>query len=72
MKLGMRKEIDWTYIGALLAREGDDKQAEFFKGFVKECLSWGTNCQVDFQLAGVNHKLTDEEKNVLGMLGYKE
>ena len=65
-------EVDWGYIGALLAQEGDDMQTKFFKAFVKECKSWGTNYQVELQLAGVNQLLTDEEKDALAMLSYKE
>lgn len=72
MKLGMLKEIDWSYIGALLAQEDDNIQAEFFKAFVFECGTWGTHYQVEMQLAYVNEKLTQEEKEVLGMLSYKD
>ena len=72
MKKGLMTEIDWAYIGASLAQEGDDNQAKFLKAFVKECKSWGTNYQVELQLAGVNHLLTDEEKETLSMLSYKE
>ena len=70
MNQGIRKEIDWAYIGALLANAGDDKQAEFFKSFVKECLSWGTYYQAELQLAFINKHLTEKEKELLGMLGY--
>ena len=37
MKHGITKEIDWTYIGALLANEGDIEQIEFLRAFIKEC-----------------------------------
>ena len=70
MKIGIA-DIDFAYVGAVLARSDDDEQATFFKAFVKECKSWGTNHQVGMQLAGVNHKLTTEEKQTLGMLGYE-
>ena len=72
MKKGLWTEIDWEYIGAQLAQDGDDIQAVFFKAFVKECKSWGTNYQVESQLAGVNSLLTDEEKDALAMLSYKK
>jgi len=72
MKLGILKEIDWTYAGALLANEDENAQAAFFKGFVKECLSWETGCQVDAQLAAVSHCLTNEEKEVLEQIVYKD
>jgi len=71
MKNGMLKEIDWKYLGALLANEGDDDQADFLKSFVKECKSWGTFHQAEMQLAGVNAKLTDDEKELLAMIGYQ-
>lgn len=72
MRKGLQTEIDWAYIGAVLAQEGDVEQAVFFKSFVKECKSWGTNHQVELQLAYVNNKLSDEEKEALAMLSYKE
>ena len=72
MKLGLLKEVDWHHVGALLANADDIKQAEFFKAFVKECQSWGTHYQVENQLAGVNLKLTKEEREVLSMLGYED
>ena len=42
MRLGITKETDWSYVGALLAHDDDHAQIEFFKSFVKECKSWGT------------------------------
>lgn len=71
MKHGLA-DIDWAYIGSALARSDGIEQSLFFKSFVKECLTWGTNYQVEIQMAFVNGKLTDEEKGVLGMIGYKE
>ena len=56
MRLGIQKEIDWEYVGALLAQSDDNEQAKFFKAFVKECLSWGTHLQVESQLACTNIK----------------
>lgn len=70
MKLGIR-DVDWDYVGALLAQETNDNQADFFKAFVKECKTWGTNYQIEMQLATVNDKLTTEEKQILGMIGYE-
>ena len=71
MKMGIR-DIDFEYAGALLAQADDIEQLNFFKAFVKECKGWGTLHQVHMQLAGVNQKLTQEEKEVLSMLGYEE
>ena len=70
MKLGF--VTNWAYIGALLARCDDEEQAIFFKAFVKECNTWGTRYQVEFQLATINEKLTNDERETLAMLGYKE
>jgi hypothetical protein len=53
MRIGLQ-DTDWGYVGAKLAQGGDDEQAKFFKGFLKECKSWGTNHQVEFQFANIN------------------
>ncbi len=71
MKQGLI-EINWSLAGATLAQSGADEQAEFLKAFIKECSTWGTHFQVEQQLAAVNRLLTDEEKEVLEMLSYKE
>ena len=71
MKMGIMNDVDFEYVGALLAQAGDDEQAKFLKAFVKECNSWGTRYQVEMQLAGVNLLLTNDEKKTLSMLGYK-
>jgi hypothetical protein len=70
--MGIKKDFDWEYVGAVLAQSGDDEQAIFFKAFVKECNSWGTRLQVEGQLASVNLKLTPDEKKTLGMIGHEE
>jgi len=72
MQYGILKDIDWKLMGALLANKGDVEQADFLKSFIKECLSWGTQHQVEMQLAFVNSKLTSEERQVLSMLSYDE
>ena len=71
MRLGLQ-DVDWAYVGAELARDDDHMQTKFFKGFIKECLSWGTKYQVESQLACVNRKLTLEERELLSMLSYIE
>lgn len=72
MKMGIRKDVDWEYLGALMAQTGDDDQVLFLKSFVKECKTWGTNHQIEMQLASVNSALTEEEKETLSMIGYSE
>ena len=72
MKLGLRKDIDWQYVGAMLARADDNKQAECIKAFVAECKTWGTSSQIEQQLAAVNFKLTKEERETLEMLSFKD
>lgn len=71
MKLGLQ-EIEWGYVGAKLAQEDDNAQAEFFKAFIKECLSWGTRYQAEGQLAHINLKLTSDERDLLAMLSYNK
>ena len=65
-------EIDWEYIGASLAQDDEIAQTKFFRAFVKECKSWGTNYQVESQLAGVNLNLTDEERDALALRAKRE
>jgi hypothetical protein len=71
MRLGLM-EFDWAYIGAALARGDDKEQSDFLKGFIKECLTWGTAFQVEQQLAAVNMKLTKQERETLKMLSFDE
>ena len=61
--------IDWERAGAELAQQSSDLQIKFFKAFVKECRSWGTYLQVEQQLCHVNLGLTQEEREVLKMIG---
>lgn len=72
MRFGIRHEIDWEYLGATLAQSGDDEQVQFIRAFLKECRSWGTSFQVEKQLAAVNHQLTSDEREALGMLSFNE
>jgi len=72
MKFGLLKDIDWKYVGALLANQGDVEQVDFLKSFIKECNSWGTKYQVEQQLAAVNLKLSPDEREILAMLSYNE
>lgn len=71
MRIGLQ-DTEWGYVGAKLAQEDDNAQAEFFKAFIKECLSWGTRYQAEGQLAHVNQLLTSDERDLLGMLSYNE
>jgi hypothetical protein len=72
MRYGILKDIDWCYVGALLAQSDDNAQIAFFKQFVKECNGWGTSYQVGMQLTYINEGLTDDEKETLSMISYKE
>ena len=69
MRLGLQ-DTNWKYIGAVLANSDSGDQLEFFRGFLKECSSWGTRIQVEQQLATVNLELTKEERAALSMLSY--
>jgi len=70
MRLGL-EEIKWEYVGAKLAHRDDDDQVNFLRGFIKECLTWGTKYQIQLQFATVNRKLTPEEREIISMLGYE-
>lgn len=62
--------INYNDVAALLANESDDEQSEFFKVFIKELKACcKTNYNAELQLAGVNLKLTEEERELIGMLG---
>ncbi len=71
MRLGIR-DIDWKQVGAMLAESDDKNQADFFKSFVKECNSWETKFQIEMQLVGINQLLTEEEKQILAMISFKD
>lgn len=72
MRMGMRADADWQYVGALLAQANSDDQVAFFRAFVRECESWGTRLQVEQQLAFVNRMLTSRERETLSMIGYED
>jgi len=71
MRLGL-DDIKWEFVGAKLANGDDADQVSFLRGFIKECLAWGTKYQVESQLAVVNRQLTPEERSIISMLGYEE
>ena len=71
MKIGLQ-DTNWEYIGARLAQSNNHEQATFFKAFLKECKSWGTEHQIQIQLANINDLLTKEEKEDLSMITYIE
>ena len=71
-KLGCNSEGDWCRsIAIALAHSGDSMQADFFHYFLAECMSWGF-LKAEMQIAGVNSKLSDEDKRLAQMLGYVE
>jgi len=72
MRQGIRTAIDWALVGAELAKEDDHAQVEFFKSFLKECRTFGTDYQTDIQLMSINEKLTDDEKEMMQTIGYME
>jgi len=71
-KLGCLTEIDWKYVGALLAAQESGKQIDFFKQFVAECRSWGTSYQIGIQMAYISSGLSSEEKEILSQITEKE
>ena len=72
MRKGIRTSIDWSLVGAELAQSDDNDQAEFFKAFVKEAQTYGTHYQTEMQLMSINQKLTNEEKELIATIAYKE
>ncbi len=64
--------IDSELAGALVASSDDFEQAKFFKGFVKEIMSWPTHIGGEMQLMCVNKRLTTEERDLLRNLTYEE
>ena len=72
MRAGIRTSIDWSLVGAELAQDDDCAQVEFFKAFLKECQTYGTRHQTEMQLMSINQKLTDEEKELIATIAYKE
>jgi hypothetical protein len=58
-------------LGISLAHSSDEVQAEFFHNFAAECRSWGF-INAEMQLAYVNAKLSDEDKELLAMIGFKD
>jgi hypothetical protein len=71
MKKGIITDIDWEYIGAVFANEDAEDQAKFFKAMLKESFTWGSSYQSEKQLAAINGKLTEDEKESLKMLSYQ-
>ena len=72
MKHGLPIELDWSYLGALFATLDDDEQVLFFRAMLKEMETWSTAYQGEKQLAHINDKFTQEEKERLSMLGWHE
>jgi len=70
MRQGIITDIDWSFIGATLANESDDAQAEMLNAMAKEMLSWGTRYQAEMQVANLCALLTEETKELLD-LNYK-
>jgi hypothetical protein len=66
----MRKGIvplDWKLIGAMCADEGSVAQLEFFKSFLNEMRSWGTNFQIEVQLCEIAGELEDADRRLLSI-----
>lgn len=59
--------IDWKLIGAMCADEGSTAQVEFFKSFLNEMRSWGTNYQIQTQLCEVAKDLSSPDKELLSI-----
>ncbi len=71
MRIGLQ-DTNWEYIGAKLAQADNKEQTTFFKAFIKECKSWGTNFQVEEQLFSINKSMKKDERELLSMLSFME
>ena len=58
-------EFNWYLMGAKVANESDESQAEFFRGFANEINSWETHSQREMQMINVNKRMTDKIKDIL-------
>ena len=67
MRRGIITDIDWGYIGAVLANEGDIEQAEFLKSLLNEMRTWGTNFQIQVQLAHTASRLSSADRELLSI-----
>jgi len=70
MRRGIRTEIDWSLIGAELAKESDNEQIKFFKAFLAEAKTYGTHHQTEMQLICIGNGLTDTEKEMIQTIGH--
>lgn len=65
--------IDWAYIGAQLAIEDADTQAQFFNSFAKEVFSWGkTLHQRNMQMLEIQVRLSNQAKSLIDSMEYHE
>ena len=65
-------KISWFTAGALLANSEIKAQVSFFRGFVKELMAWETFADIEFKLMYINMELTDNEKEILNAISFKE
>ena len=73
MRNGLDKPIiNWEYLGALLAREDDDVQAEFFKGFCAEVRKFPTAMGADMQMFAIGKQLSEDDKEIIKSISWKE
>jgi len=65
--------VDYVTVAAMLANSNDEDQVAFFRVFLKELYAvCETRYKAELQLAMVNCKLTDEERERISRLGYAE
>lgn len=72
MKYGT-KDINWAELGAMMAHEGDQDQADFLNAFCKElrkaCFTH-QNCEA--QMVCIQKKLSSADREMLSCLGPDE
>jgi len=63
--------INYNDVAAMLAHEDDVVQYEFIRTFLNELLhTCETHYNAEKQLFSVNTRMTKDEKELIGMLGY--
>lgn len=67
MRHGIAMPVDWKYLGAVLANEGSVAQVDFFKSFLDEMRSWGTNHQIELQLISIAKELSGADRGLLSL-----
>jgi len=64
-------KIDWKLLGAKLANLSSNEQAEFFKGFVDEVMTWESHATMEMQMAYIREELTPTQREYIATIGFE-